>query len=154
MSELDDFRTGTLARFVEAEKALHDGDPEPRLAMWSDHDPVTLFGAWGPCKSGWEQVSPVFRWLASRFSGVSDYRLDLVAAGLSGDLAYTVGFERSMLSIDGGPAQENVLRVTHVFRRENGEWKIVHRHGDFPPPDQSPPDQSPPGHHRPDPPGR
>jgi hypothetical protein len=35
-----------------------------------------------------------------------------------------------------------------VFRRENGEWKIVHRHGDF-----SPPDQSPPGQHRPDPSG-
>jgi len=22
------------------------------------------------------------------------------------------------------------VRVTHVYRRENGEWKIVHRHGD------------------------
>ena len=53
-----------------------------------------------------------------------------------------------MVSIDGGPVQENVLRVTHVFRRENGEWKIVHRHGDFPPPDQSVP-----GHHRLDPSG-
>jgi ketosteroid isomerase-like protein len=136
MSELDDFRSTILTRFVAAEEALHNGDPEPRLAMWSDQDPVTLFGAWGPCKSGWKEVSPVFRWLASRFSGVSDYRLDLVAAGLSGDLAYTVGFERSRVSIDGGPAQENVLRVTHVFRRENGEWKIVHRHGDFVPSDQ------------------
>jgi hypothetical protein len=95
MSELDHFRTTTLTRFVEAEKALHNGDPEPRLAMWSDQDPVTLFGAWGPCKIGWEEVSPVFRWLASRFSRVTDYALDLVAAGQSGDLAYTVGFERS-----------------------------------------------------------
>jgi ketosteroid isomerase-like protein len=62
-----------------------------------------------------------------------------VAAGVSGDLACTVGFERSSLSIDGGPVQENVLRVTHVFRRESGEWKIVHRHGGFAPPDQGPP---------------
>jgi ketosteroid isomerase-like protein len=147
MTELDDFRTKTLARLAEAETALHNGDPEPRLAMWSVQDPVTLFGAWGPCKTGWEEVSPVFRWLASRFSDVSDYRLDLVAAGLSGDLAYTVGFERSSLSIDGGPVQENVVRVTHIFRRENGEWKIVHRHGDFPPPDQSPPSGT--GGHRP-----
>jgi ketosteroid isomerase-like protein len=134
---------------VAAEKALHDGDPEPRLAMWPDRDPVTPFRAWGPCKSGWEEVSPGLRWPASRFSGVSDYRLDLLASGLSGDLAYTVGFERSTLSIDGGPVQDNVLRVTNVFRRENGEWKIVHRHGDFPPPDQSRP-----GHQRLDPSGR
>jgi len=38
--------------------------------------------SWGPCKSGWDEVSPVFRGLASRFSGVSDYTLELVAAGI------------------------------------------------------------------------
>jgi ketosteroid isomerase-like protein len=27
-------------------------------------------------------------------------------------------------------AADDALRVTHVYRRENGEWKIVHRHGD------------------------
>ena len=136
MSELDDFRSTTLTRFVEAEEALHNGDPEPRLAMWSDQDPVTLFGAWGPCKSGWEEVSPVFRWLASRFSGVSDYRLDIVAAGLSGDLAYTVGFERGPASVDGGPERDMVIRVTHIYRRFGEEWMLVHRHADFPPADQ------------------
>jgi ketosteroid isomerase-like protein len=31
------------------------------------------------------------------------------------------------------------VRVTHVYRRENGEWKIVHRHGDSVPVDESPP---------------
>ena len=84
-------------------------------------------------------MSRIFRWVASRFSNVSDYRLELVAAGASGDLAYTVGYEHSTGSVDGGPAQPNKLRVTHVYRRENGEWRIVHRHGDHPPVDQSPP---------------
>jgi ketosteroid isomerase-like protein len=37
------------------------------------------------------------------------------------------------------PAQPYTLRVTHVYRREHGEWKIVHRHGDHPPIDQSSP---------------
>ncbi len=54
-------------------------------------------------------------------------------------MAYTVGYERSIVSVDGGPPTPNILRVTHVYRRENGEWKIVHRHGDRPPVDQSPP---------------
>ena len=28
------------------------------------------------------------------------------------------------------------VRVTHIYRRIDGEWKLMHRHADFPPPDQ------------------
>ena len=139
MSELDDFLTKTLDRQIEAEEAMHNGDPTPRLEMCSKNDPVTLLGAWGPNKSGWDDVSRTSRWVASRFSGCTAYRFDLIAAGASGDLAYTVGFEHTTVSVDGGPPRSNTLRVTHVYRRENGEWKIVHRHGDRPPVDESPP---------------
>jgi ketosteroid isomerase-like protein len=138
MSELDDFLTDAIPRQIEAEEALHNGDPAPRLKMWSTNDPVTLFGGWGPCKSGSAEVNRISRWVASRFKNCTSYRFELVAAGVSGDLAYTVGFEHSSLSVDGTPVN-NTLRVTHVYRREDGEWKVVHRHGDFPPVDQSPP---------------
>jgi ketosteroid isomerase-like protein len=30
-----------------------------------------------------------------------------------------------------------MLRATQVYRREDGEWKIVHRHADYPPADES-----------------
>ncbi len=139
MSELDDFLAKVLPRQIKAEKELHNGDVEPRLKMWSTKDPVTLFGGWGPCKSGTEEVTRVFRWVASRFSNCSAYDFEVIAAGVSGDLGYTVGYERCTRCVDGGPASSSILRVTHVYRRENGEWKIVHRHGDFPPADQSPP---------------
>jgi ketosteroid isomerase-like protein len=138
MTELDDFLTSFLPRQIEAETAIHRGELAPRLALWSTNDPVTLFGAWGPCNSGWDEVSRTFEWVASRFSNGSSYAFDLVAAGVSGDLAYTVGYERSSASVDGGPVEPNVLRVTHVYRREGGDWKIVHRHGDHLPVDQSP----------------
>jgi hypothetical protein len=55
---------------------------------------VTLFGTWWPCKSGWDEVSQTFRWVASRLSNCTEYCYDLVAAGVSGDLAHTVGYER------------------------------------------------------------
>ncbi len=138
MSELDDFLTTSLARQINAETAIHNGDVRPRLEMWSTREPVTLFGAWGPCKKGTDEVTRISRWVASRFSNCTTYRYELVAAGISGDLAYTVGYEHSSASVDGGPVTSNTLRVTHVYRRENGEWKIVHRHGDHPPSDQSP----------------
>ena len=130
MAEVDEFIAETLPRQMAAEEALHNGDVEPRLAMWSANDPVTLFGAYGVAKSGWDEVSETFRWLAARFSDLRDYDFELVAAGASGDLAYTVGYERHSVSIEGGPVKPHTIRVTHVYRRENGEWKIVHRHGD------------------------
>ena len=55
---------------------------------------------------------------------------EVVAAGASGDLAYTVGYEHTTVSWDGIPLDPYTLRVTHVYRREDGEWKIIHRHAD------------------------
>jgi ketosteroid isomerase-like protein len=105
--------------------------------MWSQQDPVTVLGAMRGA-SGWDEVSQSFHWVASRFSNCTAYSFELVAAGVSGDLAYTVGYERGSWSWDGGPVESTTLRVTHVYRRENGEWKIVHRHADRPPIEQSP----------------
>jgi ketosteroid isomerase-like protein len=82
-------------------------------------------------------VTQAFHWLATRFSNLTDYRFELVAAGTSGDLAYTLGYEHVVCSIDGGPVAPFTLRVTHLYRREDGEWKIVHRHADRPPVDQT-----------------
>jgi ketosteroid isomerase-like protein len=53
-----------------------------------------------------------------------------IAAGASGDLAYIVALEHTTASINGAPPQPYVLRATTVFRREDGEWRVVHRHGD------------------------
>jgi ketosteroid isomerase-like protein len=30
------------------------------------------------------------------------------------------------------------IRVTHIYRLEDGQWRLVHRHGDFAPVDESP----------------
>ena len=139
MSDLDDFRSKTLGRQAEAEAAFHQGDPAPRMEMWSRRDPVTLFGAAGMFRSGWDELSQIFPWVASRFSNVSDYRFEVLVADVVGDMAYAIGYERFNGSIDGRPVEPITVRCTHVYRRENGEWKIVHRHGDNPPPDQSPP---------------
>jgi ketosteroid isomerase-like protein len=142
MNELDDFLDTTLTRQLEAEQALVNGDPGPRLAMTSLQDPVTVFGAKVPLKRGWEEVSDTLRWLASRWSNSTDYRFDLVAAGVSGDLAYMIGFEHIANSVLGTPVEPYTLRVTHIFRHEQGEWKIAHRHADYVPIDQTLPSEA------------
>ncbi len=81
MSEVDAFLADILPRQVEAERAIHEGDVVPRLAMWSQNDPVTVLGAAGITNSGWADVSETFRWVASRFSNLSEYDFEVIAAG-------------------------------------------------------------------------
>jgi ketosteroid isomerase-like protein len=128
-TELDDFLADMLPRQLAAEHALCRGDAGPRDRTWSPHDPVTLFGAAVPVRQGWDDVSDTFRSVAARFSGLQAYDLELLAAGVSGDLAYTVGLEHKTAVIDGRPVAYT-LRVTHVYRREDGVWRTAHRHGD------------------------
>ena len=129
VSEVEELLVGMLPRQLAAEHALCRGDAGPRSKTWSQRDPVTLFGAAVPVRSGWDEVSSTFRWLTNRFTKLCDYEFELVAAGASGDLAYTVGFEYKTVVVDGEPATYT-LRVTHVYRGEDGEWRIVHGHGD------------------------
>jgi ketosteroid isomerase-like protein len=129
MSDVDEFLVETMPRFTEAETALHNGDAGPRMAMWSRREPVTLFGA-AVTKAGWAEVGPTFKWLGSTFSDCTSYRNEVIAAGASAGLAYTVAFEHTTASVNGGPGRPYMLRVTTIFRREDGEWKVVHRHGD------------------------
>jgi len=132
MTELQDFLDDMMPRQYAAELAIHNGDPEPRRALWSHQEPVTLLGAALECLTGPEPVHEAFGQVASWFSDCTAYGIELVAAGVSGDLAYTVVFENSTCSVNGVPRHYR-LRVTHVYRREDGEWHFVHRHADEPP---------------------
>lgn len=49
----------------------------------------------------------------------SEYSFELVAAGITRDLAYTVGCERSVVSVDGDPHAEHAA----CEARLHGEWK-------------------------------
>ena len=105
------------------------GDARPRKGLWSHHDPVTLFGAEASA-SGWDQVEPIFDRLAESFSQGQSGTYDVLGAGVSGDLGYVAAIERSVAGTHGSPPQTFTLRVTTIFRREQGVWKVIHRHGD------------------------
>ncbi len=104
---------------------------------------MSLLGGWGPNKTGWAELERTFRWVAQRLGAVnySDFRYDVEVADVSpdGQMAYTVGFERFNEVLADGGKKPWTVRVTHAYRREDGEWKIVHRHGDLAPVDESPP---------------
>ena len=127
----------TIRREQSAEDALYRGDPEPFKALISRRDDVSLFGAFGPCKKGWAEVSRTVDWVAGRYrDGTVRSEYEVIYEGA--DLAYTVSYERGALVLDG-ERRTHTIRVTQIYRREDGEWRLVHRHGDFAPTDQSPP---------------
>lgn len=140
MAEVDDFLASILPTLDEVETAFHNGDPAPRMSLWSHDDPVTLFGAVFT-KTGWDEVSHAFEWLTARFSGSESGVYEVLAAGASGDLGYVVGIEHTSAAIGDAPPQSYALRVTAIFRREDGVWKQVHRHADPAPEDPSTPEQ-------------
>jgi ketosteroid isomerase-like protein len=122
----------------DAVMTIRSGDAQPYIDCWADDPDVTLFGAWGPIERGYEALTSTFRWVGSRFTRHSGGSAENTVVHVSGDLACTIGFERGPVSVDGGPEREMVIRVTHVYRRFGEEWKLVHRHADFPPADQRP----------------
>jgi ketosteroid isomerase-like protein len=128
MSDRDDFVAWTQNRLRDAETALHNGDPGPRLAIWSTREPVSVLGAWRSAV-GQDAVRDLFHNLADTFSDCASHVYEIVAAEVVGDMAFTAGYERTQASINGEP-RRYVLRVTQVYRREDGEWKVAHRHGD------------------------
>jgi len=129
---VDEFLAEVMPRLTAVDTALHDGDVEPRMALWSRTEPLTLFGAAGT-QIGRPAIEETFDRLSTTFSDCRSFAYDIVAAGVSGDLGYLVGTEHTTASIGGAPPVSYSLRVTTVLRREAGEWRVVHRHADPPP---------------------
>jgi ketosteroid isomerase-like protein len=129
MAATEDFQ-----QFVEhvqaAMRQFVTGNPVPLQGLWSHADDVTVFGGFGAYEQGWEQVGSNVAWASARFRGGS-LTFETLAMGINGDLAYTCWLEKGEVRVAGreepGPL---AVRVTHIYRREEGSWKLIHRHGD------------------------
>jgi ketosteroid isomerase-like protein len=128
VSESEEFLAWATTSLFDAEVALHNGNAGPRRALWSRNEPVSVLGA---LRNAFGQVAldDLFRGLSNSFSDCTSYTFELQAYDVVGDMAYTAGLEHTSVSIDGQP-RSYTLRVTQVYRREGGDWKVVHRHGD------------------------
>ena len=128
MTDRDEFIAWVKTRLHDAELALHNGDAAPRRALWSQTEPVSVLGAWRNAV-GQQELDELFDALAKSFSDCTSFAFELQACDVVGDMAYTVGLEHTTASVNGEP-RSYTLRATQVYRREAGEWKVAHRHGD------------------------
>lgn len=109
-----------------------NGRPAELISYCSLADDATLMGGWGAFERGRQQLEPRFAWAAAQFQdNGTKVAIEYLSTKVSGELAYTVSIERMTVRLTAKPAPVSMaLRVTHVFGRENGAWKLRHRHAD------------------------
>ena len=126
----DDFEA-MLARVDAAQLELHNGRAAAYKALWSRADDVTLSGGFGgTIEKGWEAIGPRLDWVGTQFSNGRTTR-ERIASSVSGDLGYVVQLEHIRFQVPGQADEaKRDFRVTMLFRREPGGWRIIHRQAD------------------------
>ncbi len=123
--------TAFLDTVDAAQRELQNGKPEPFKALWARADDVTLSGGLGGAiGKGWDAVSRRLDWVGTQFSNGTN-RIQRIAVNVSADLGYVVQTEHLRYRVPGqGNDSTRDYRVTMIFRREAGAWRMIHRHAD------------------------
>jgi ketosteroid isomerase-like protein len=121
-----------IEQFHLASDEFLKGNPEPVNKLWSRREDVTLANPFGPPVRGWDEVAKVTEHAASQVRDGELVSVEIVAKHVTAELAYVVEIERPKAKIGGSEdITPFALRVTMIFRPEDGGWKIVHRHADL-----------------------
>jgi ketosteroid isomerase-like protein len=120
-----------IQRCQQALDEFVKGDPKPMQQVFSHRDDVSLANPFGPPAHGWDEVAATMDRAASNLRGGGMVAFEEVARYVTPELAYTVWLERQKAKV--GTRQDVspfTLRVTMIYRPEEGTWKVVHRHAD------------------------
>jgi ketosteroid isomerase-like protein len=118
-------------RYHLAVPAITRGDAGPVKELYSRLDDVTLANPFGGIARGWAQVEARLDQASRQFQDGEMLGFDTITSYTARDTAFLVETEHFRARLDGASAPEEfALRVTSVFRREEGYWKLVHRHAD------------------------
>ena len=118
-----------IAQFDVFANAYLRGEVRRCLEIFGHADDFTLFPPYGEAIHGADVSDEAIAITSDYFRG-GQAALEVHAAHRSGDLAVLALVERQHGVIGDYPDQDLSLRVTMVFRRENGRWLLVHRHAD------------------------
>jgi ketosteroid isomerase-like protein len=130
MSTEDEVRKASQ-QFYAALNRMANGDAGSMADIWSHSATVTTMHPIGGREVGWDEVRGPWGQVAGLASG-GQIKLRDQLIQISGDMAYEVGTEQGQFKLAGQqvPIEQ---RVTNIYRREGGAWKIVHHHSDLSP---------------------
>ena len=130
VNHLEEFERFMKAR-LKASTAFIEGDFKPLKDISVVEPPATIFAPNGTCVQGADEVNAFNENGAANFLPGAKNHFDVMHQAADEHLAYWTGVQRSTVKMK---AQDKDvvfnLRVTEIFRKENGEWKLAHRHAD------------------------
>ena len=127
MSTKDDVRKASQ-QFYAALNNMLDGDMGPLAEIWSHGEEVTAMHPIGGRNTGWKDVQEAFMGV-SQIASEGQVKLVEQTIQVDGDMAYELGIEKGQAVLAGQDISIN-NRVTNIYRREAGAWKMVHHHTD------------------------
>ena len=130
MTTLDKIRK-VSEQFYGGLNRMANGERGAVADSWSHSATVTTMHPTGGRQVGWEAVEDSFNQVSEI---ASDGKIDLndQCIEVLGDMAYELGLEQGQFKLGGHPVSFE-HRVTNIYRREDGEWKMVHHHADTSP---------------------
>lgn len=128
--DLHDFEQ-FMKRRDDAARAYVRGDAALLGRIVAHSSPATFFAPIGGYVQGADEVISRYERDAEAFERGSDSRFEILHMAASDRIAYWAGFQRASARMRGQTeAVPFNLRVTELFRREDGDWKLIHRHAD------------------------
>jgi ketosteroid isomerase-like protein len=130
MSSEDEVRKASK-QFYAGLNSMANGDSGPLADIWSHDEAVTTMHPIGGREIGWDAVRGSFAQVGKLASkGKIELKDQLIH--VVGDLAYEVGIEYGQFLLAGEKiAIEH--RVTNIYQKQGGAWKMVHHHTDISP---------------------
>ncbi len=130
MSAADEVRAASK-RFYDALNNMANGQKGAMAGIWDDSDAATAMHPIGGRDIGWKAVAASF----DQVAGVaSDAKIQLADQLLRviGDVAYEIGVEKGSFTMAGKTVGIE-QRVTNIYQRQGGGWKVIHHHADISP---------------------
>ncbi|HSW81412.1 MAG TPA: nuclear transport factor 2 family protein [Candidatus Saccharimonas sp.] len=121
-----------MKKRLTSSTAFIEGDAKPLVEISVTKGPASIFGPNGSVVNGADTVNKVNEKAATTFTAGGENSFEILHMAATDDLAYWTGIQRAKVKIkESGKLVPMDLRVTELFRPENGEWKLFHRHADM-----------------------
>jgi NAD(P)H-dependent FMN reductase/ketosteroid isomerase-like protein len=109
-----------------------NGEPDSLARILTRRDPATFFSPNGDHQSGAKAIAQRYIKDAGSFGKPGKSQLEILQSRASAGLAFWTGLQHAEVRLPDKPKPVPMtLRITEVFRLQDSEWVLVHRHADM-----------------------